>query len=398
MNNFGPRIGFAWDPVGHGKTIIRGGYGIFYALPVATDPAVESAFDGRRIGFAFLPGPINVNDPFPGLTHDQIQALVFSQPQFLLISLANHLRTPYTQQLSIGVQHAFTDNLGLTVDYVHNLGLKERLGIDVNIDPAGNIGSANTVLAQEFGAATAASYGPVIRTTDAGRSVYNALEISVNKRMSHRLTFLGSYTLSHAVDFGDDSIGSTVANPFDLKSERGDSNRDQRHRFVFSGSVSMPYGFQLATITSFASARPFDIVTGFSSDGFAPNRPDGVTRNKGARDDASTIAAINAARATQDLPAITTTSPRSFFFYSTDLRLTKEFKIKERLRILAFIEGFNIFNHVNLLSNGGPTFSGQSGAQNNVFASDFGQPRRTAGGVLGSGGPRAAQLGVRIEF
>ena len=398
LNNFGPRVGFAWDPVGHGKTIIRGGYGIFYALPVATDPAVESAFDGRRIGFAFLPGPININVPFPGLTQDQIRTLVLSQPQFLLISLANHLRTPYEQQTSIGVQHAFTDTLGITVDYVHNLGLKERLGIDVNIDRAGSIGAPDTPLAQEFGAATAASYGAVIRVTDAGHSSYNALEMSVNKRLSCRLTFLASYTLSHAVDLGDDSIGSTVANPFNLGLERGDSNRDQRHKFVFSGSVSIPQGFELSTITSFASARPYDIVTGFSADGFAPNRPDGVTRNKGARDDAATIAAINAARASQGLSALTTTSPRSFFFYSTDVRLTKQFKVKERFRILALIEGFNIFNHVNFLSNGGPTFSGQSGAQNNVFAADFGKPRRTAGGVLGSGGPRAAQLGLRIEF
>jgi hypothetical protein len=398
LNNFGPRIGFAWDPVGHGKTIVRGGYGIFYALPVATDPAVESAFDGRRIGFAFLPGPIDVNDPFPGLTPDQISALVFSQPQFLLISMANHLRTPYEQQSSIGVQHALSDSMAITVDYVHNLGLKERLGIDVNLDPAGNIGSPSTPLAQEFGSAVAASYGPVIRVTDAGRSSYNALEVSVNKRLSDRFAFLGSYTLSHAVDFGDDSIGSTVANPFDLQSERGDSNRDQRHRFVFSGSASLPYGFQLSTITSFGSARPFDIITGSSVDGFAPNRPDGVTRNKGARDDAKTLVAINAARTSQGLSAVSTTSPRSFFFYSTDLRLTKEFKIKERLQVMALVEGFNIFNHVNFLSNGGPTFSGQSGAQNNVFAADFGQPRRTAGGVLGSGGPRAAQLGLRIQF
>ncbi len=398
LNNFGPRIGFAWDPVGHGKTIVRGGYGIFYALPVATDPAVESAFDGRRIGFAFLPGPIDVNDPFPGLTPDQISALVFSQPQFLLISMANHLRTPYEQQSSIGVQHALSDSMAITVDYVHNLGLKERLGIDVNLDPAGNIGSPSTPLAQEFGSAVAASYGPVIRVTDAGRSSYNALEVSVNKRLSNRFSFLGSYTLSHAVDFGDDSIGSTVANPFDLQSERGDSNRDQRHRFVFSGSASLPYGFQLSTITSFGSARPFDIITGSSVDGFAPNRPDGVTRNKGARDDAKTLVAINAARTSQGLSAVSTTSPRSFFFYSTDLRLTKEFKIKERLRVMALVEGFNMFNHVNFLSNGGPTFSGQSGAQNNVFAADFGQPRRTAGGVLGSGGPRAAQLGLRIQF
>jgi hypothetical protein len=192
LNNFGPRVGFAWDPVGHGKTIVRGGYGIFYALPVATDPAVESAFDGRRIGFAFLPGPIDINDPFPGLTPAQISALVFSQPQFLLISMANHLRTPYEQQASIGLQHALSDSLGITIDYVHNLGLKERLGIDVNLDPAGNIGSPATPLAQEFGSAIAASYGPVIRVTDAGRSSYNALEVSLNKRLSNRFAFLGA--------------------------------------------------------------------------------------------------------------------------------------------------------------------------------------------------------------
>lgn len=94
LNNFGPRVGFAWDPFGGGRTVVRGGYGIFYALPVSTDPAVESAFDGRRIGFGFFPGPVDVNNPFPGLTPAQIQALVFAQPQFLALTLANHIRTP----------------------------------------------------------------------------------------------------------------------------------------------------------------------------------------------------------------------------------------------------------------------------------------------------------------
>lgn len=398
LNNFGPRIGFAWDPTGGGRTVVRGGYGIFYALPVATDPAVESAFDGRRIGFGFFPGPISVNNPFPGLSPGQVESQVFAQPQFLLLTLANHLRTPYMQETSIGVQHAMTESLGITVDFVHNLGLKERLGRDVNIDPAGNIGSPNSILAAEFGPAVAASYGPVIRIDDSARSTYNALEISVNKRLTHRLSFLAAYTLSHAVDFGDDSIGSTVANPFDISAERGDSNRDQRHRFVLNGTMSLPHGFEVSTITTFASARPFDIVTGASPDGFAPTRPPGVTRNRGARDDSATLADINATRTSTGLPPVSTTSPRSFFFYSTDLRLAKQFLIRDRFRIQGLIEGFNIVNHVNFLSNGGPTFSGVSGAQNNVFAADFGQPRRTAGGVLGSGGPRAAQLGLRLEF
>ena len=398
LNNFGPRVGFAWDPFGSGRTVIRGGYGIFYALPVATDPAVESAFDPRRVSFGFFLGPIDVNNPFPGLSPAQIQALVFSQPQSILLTLANHIRTPYVQETSIGFQHAFTETLGITVDYVHNLGLKERLATDANIDPSGAIGAPDTPLAQEFGPAIAASYGAVIRVGDAGRSTYNALEVSLNKKLTHGLSFVGAYTLSHAVDFGDDSLGSTVANPFNINAERGDSNRDQRHRFVLNGTAALPYGFEFSTITSFASARPFDIVTGASPDGFAPTRPAGIIRNKGARDDSATIAAINAARATQGLLPITTTSPRSFFFYSTDLRLTKEFRFGERLRLQPLIEGFNIFNHVNFLSNGGPTFSGVSGAQNNVFTPDFGQPRRTAGGVLGSGGPRAAQLGLRILF
>jgi hypothetical protein len=57
----------------------------------------------------------------------------------------------------------------------------------------------------------ATSYGPVIRVTDFGRSLYNALEVSVNKRLSNRLTFLGAYTLSHAIDFGDQ--GSSIRSP-----------------------------------------------------------------------------------------------------------------------------------------------------------------------------------------
>jgi hypothetical protein len=113
---------------------------------------------------------------------------------------------------------------------------------------------------------------------------------------------------------------------------------------------------------------------------------------------AAVIAAINTARAAAGLPAITTTSPRSFFFYSTDLRLTRVFQLRHRVRISTIAEAFNIFNHVNFLSNGGAFLSGISSVQNDALAPDFGSPRRTAGGVLGSGGPRAAQLAFRFEF
>ncbi len=397
-NNWGPRVGFAFDVTGSGKTIVRGGYGIFYALPVETDPSVESAFDGRRNGFGLFSGPIDVNNPFPGLSPAQIQAAVFAQPQLLLITLANHLRTAYTQQTSIGFQKELFGSVALTVDYVHNLGLKEHLGRDINLDPNGGIGTPGTMLANEFGPALAASLGPVVRIDDAGKSSYNSLQISANKRFSRNFQFQAAYTLSHAVDMGDDSIGSTVANPFDLRPERGDSNRDQRHRFVLNGLVHLPRDFELSTITSFSSARPFDIITGASVDGSSPTRPPGVTRNMGARDNAATLAAINAFRAANMLAPITTTSPKSFFFFSSDVRLTKSFKIKERFALVGAIEGFNLFNHVNFLSNGGPTFSGVSGAQTNVLAPDFALPHRTAGGVLGSGGPRAAQLMFRFEF
>jgi hypothetical protein len=398
FNNLGPRVGFAWDPSGSGTTVIRGGYGIFYALSVATNPVIESLFDSRRVGVGMFRGPIDISNPFPGLTQANINALVFAQPQTLLVTLKNGIRTPYVQQASIGMQKQLARTMTLTLDYVHNLGLKERLGHDVNIDVTGKIGSPNTELAKELGPGVAASLGPVNCIDDSARSTYNALEASIQKHFSRRLYFLASYTLSHAVDMSDDSIGSTAALPFNPDNERGDSNRDQRHRFVLSGSVVLPKGFELASITSFSSARPFDIVTGASLDGSAPTRPTGIARNEGARDTAAVLAAVNTARAAVGLPAITTSSPRSFFFYSTDLRLTKVFHHRDRVKISTIVEAFNVFNHVNFLSNGGAFLSGVSSAQNDVFAPDFGSPRRTAGGVLGSGGPRAAQLALRFEF
>jgi hypothetical protein len=398
FNNLGPRVGFAWDPTGSGKMVFRGGYGIFYALPVATNPVIESLFDSRRVGVGMFRGPIDINNPFPGLTQAEINALVFAQPQTLLVTLKNGVRTSYVQQSSVGMQRQLTNTMTLTLDYVHNLGLKERLGHDVNIDATGRIGSPNTQLAQELGPGVAASFGPVVRIDDSARSTYNALEASLRRHFSRGLCFLGSYTLSHAVDMSDDSIGSAAALPFNSDKERGDSNRDQRHRFVLSGSAVLPKGFEVASISSFASARPFDIVTGGSLDGFAPTRPPGISRNQGARDTPAVLAAINAARGTAGLSSVITTSPRSFFFYSTDLRLTKAFEFRDRVRISAVVEAFNIFNHVNFLSNGGAFLSGVPSVQNDVLARDFGRPRRTAGGVLGSGGPRAIQLAFRSEF
>jgi hypothetical protein len=417
--NFSPRLGFAYDPFGKGKFVVRGGYGIYYANINLLDGIVERGFDGRNIGFRvfFAPGSIDINNPFPGLTPEQARAQFFGPPQDPLGALANNLRTPYVQYWSGGLQWEFKQGFVLSMDGVHSLGIHGIASRDINVDRNFNVAVPETPLCQMFGNSVCSNFGATTWIDNSDVTHYNAFILALNKSLSHRLQFNTSYTLSKADNLYNESVGSggdNFSNPFLPAADKGPAVTDQRHRFIFSGifdpSKLPPFfgsGWEIALISSYSTPLPYDITAGTQSDGITPLRPAGIGRNNGNRGSATQLlAAINTYRAglkapdgtPAPLPAINRElTPNTLNFRSTDLRLSRTIPLGERFRVRLQGEVFNLFNSANFISNSGHAGFGVSGIVGDATSDAVGLPTSTPG-VLGVGGPRAFQLSGRVTF
>ncbi|MEI9815138.1 MAG: hypothetical protein WDO18_21920 [Acidobacteriota bacterium] len=291
-DNFAPRIGLAYSFNG-GKTVVRAGYGIFYArLPsasvvrlqqrngvvqktvtlsssVASDLAAGPVFPFRMTGLAGAPGLTNVT------------------------FAAKDLATPYTQQGDVSIEQGIGKNAALTVSYIWSRGLKFISREDLNVGPTSG---SQTYTIQDFSGATVGSYttdtylranrvdprySSVIYLSNRGRIWYDGLTVSYRQRASKWLSGTVGYTWSHALDLNQGSAAdniyftdppNTVYNG-NYQFEKGSSRLDQRHRVVVSGIIAPPKmsfnsvfmnqavnGWQLSLIHTAASAQFTDPI------------------------------------------------------------------------------------------------------------------------------------------
>lgn len=309
----------------------------------------------------------------------------------------------YSRHLTIGVQREVRKDLVVTADFVYRHAFREDLGsLDYNrfFRVSGPVIPRCTSTAQAASPTANCSTGSIGIRTSAGRSVYRALLLKVDKRFSKRFQFLASYALTAAQ--GMNGI-TNLDNWFQNWGPSGG-----RHSLNVSGIVDLPLKFQLSFISSMGTRGAYRPQVGsvdLDGDGldtaFLPgwNVPDRKPTKERLE---SAVAAWNAAYPdlpngqrprtprNQTIPKLTLPANYSFGdnFSSQDIRLTKTFLFKERYKLNVFAEGFNIFNIANL--------GGISNSLNNPAA--FGVPTSRAGQVFGSGGPRAFQLGGRFSF
>lgn len=402
--NFAPRFGFNWDPLKDGRTSIHGGYGIYYDRIVLEVPLLERLLDGRTLPLEvrggsdldasgnFKPGTSTLKNPFVG-------TLIPGAGAVGINIIDNNLDTPYVQQFNFGVQREIIRNWVVSVDGIHSFGSKFIIGR--------SIGSV---------------FNPVVGGTDSIVNIessvktwYDAMLVNVQKRYSNHFAFNASYTLSKSSNFSnDDQIPFQVGplDPNNLRLEKGPPPNDERHRFTFAGVYDAPLDFQISPILTVASSVPLDIQL-----------PDGSTRipqiqrNAGARqfhtgsELNAFIRQINAAGGIPGiglLPSVRDDLSLGKNFFSLDLRVTKTFKIHERFKVQAIAEAFNLFNVTNIRGFNNVNFSGfqntlirdSQDPKNPGFlkSSAFGAPVQTAGGVFGTGGPRAFQFAARFQF
>ena len=404
VNNFGPRVGFNWSTA-DARTSIRGGYGLYYDRVTLQIQSLERGLDGRALPIEVKAGNVFFIDdstggfpPFaPSLSNPFTGFILPGAGASGINIIDSRLQNPMVHQFSVGVERQLGSAQVLRVDAVRNEGRRFIIGRTVG-----------TVFNPVVG-------GPdrVVNLESSAETQYEAVLVEFERRYSGRYGLRGAYTWSRSFNYSNDDqipFGNGPIDPNDLEREYGFAPTDQRHRLTLSGVVDLGRGFQLSGIWRMASGVPMDILM-----------PDGqsripvIDRNAGARDFTSVselntfIEGVNAGGGIDGdlLPLVSSGARFSDSLNAVDLRLTKTFR-PGRMRIEAFGELFNVFNVTNVLGTSNRNYSGFVNAlvrdsndpsdPGYLRSSAFGTAVSTAGGVFGSGGPRALQLGARVTF
>ncbi len=360
-DNIQPRIGFSWDIGGNGKSILRGGGGIFtgrYRAQAAQYELQQNGDTGRIIytnsnGAAFGLPPETWLDP------DDPENTGMRRPPDITL-MEDSLETPEAWQLNAGYTHRLgATGLYLEAEAVYLKGDNEIISEDVNFG-----GNDNPVRLNP-------DYNQITVFTNSGSSEYKAFVLSLNGVLDGGHMITGSVTLGDKKNIADDFERIYPSDSTDVEGEWGSSRSDNRLRITFSGVFKLPWDLTLASIFEYSSGPPWNRTYGYdyNGDGQYFDRPPGVSRYA------------------EDGPS----------FQQLSLRLTKTFHFSHTGQIDLIVEGFNLFNHTNYevtsVDDGeyiiGPTLANPDDPY--VENPTFGQYRATYP-------PREIQIGVRYRF
>ncbi|HEY2932597.1 MAG TPA: TonB-dependent receptor [Acidobacteriota bacterium] len=400
-DNFAPRAGFSWDPGGSGKTVLRGGYGLYYSSFYNAIAFVSQVLSGQIsqvfVPLTGLPGTTTTSATvfanfrqLGPLTAQRLTALGLppGRTPSIILPQAAKIDTPYSHQASLGIEHEIFTDLAVSIDYNLNRGLHIIRSRDINVRQTGPNRFALPGLDPRFIQINQ------IETT--GRSIYHGLTFSGRKRFSHNHSFQVSYTYGKAIDDATDFITPLQPNnQRDLRSEKSLSTFDERHRLVVSGVIAshsdsdnkavknLLSGWVVAPIVTYSSGRPFNLLVGFDANGDTHDETDRPCLQKPCDATAGgQIAGRNTGRGPN--------------FISMDLRIARKLSFSSdgarNLELIA--EAFNLFNR--------PNFSGV----NNVvgLAIDKSDVKGFRGsptaplGFTSAFDPRQIQFGVKLNF
>ncbi len=410
LNNFAPRLGFAYTVIGgNHPTTIRGGGGLFFIQPFARlynnfvqnapfSPSV--ALSGVSLADPF--GSAGVQNPFPPFAPVHPD----SSTSFLLPIAYQyfdpHWHIGHTRGFNLTIEHQFARNLVARASYVGTQGRDMQAFQEV--DPA-VYGPGATLSNTNNRRPLAPTYASMIQLTNDGISNYNALQITVERRFSKGLSFVANYTYSKALDNESVEAQLTVTNPnpFVPRFNYGRSDLDTTHNFSFWTVYNLPLlshaprvvrtafgGWQSSGIWSWRSGLPINVTSGQdrSLSGVGLDRGDlvGDPYLTTDRPRSQLIGNwFNTAAFTLAAPGTFGNSPRNLLrapsFFNLDWSISKSFRINERVSTSVRGDFFDLMNN--------PHFSAPG--SNVAGTSTFGR-------ISAAGDPRIVQLSMRVKF
>jgi hypothetical protein len=409
-----PRFGFAWSP--GGKTVIRGGYGIYYATidfqidysvyalgvtPGGVRPIAQVLTTIQTAGaqsaaniFTTLraEGVIGIPTPTRSITPADLTQFGVNisrtgplPPLSVIFSASPDYKNPQTQQASLGIQHEFSPGFTASANGIFVRGSHLTDAYDNNLLPAPFDRSIGT---QNYGPDATHPLGyfvnPLIYQSNVyeseSNSFYSGLLLEAGKRFGRALQFNANYTWSHATDETTDyNSDFEPNNQFCRRCDRASSSFDERHKFVAYAVLQSSSSWQalirdwvFTPIYQYQSGHPFNLLVGgldINNDRHnTTDRPPYAGRNTG----------------------------RGPSFWTFDSRLQRGFRMTERMQLDLMIEAFNLFNKLNYQS------------VNNTVGATFAGPFSVTGrndrkptdplGFTSAFDPRRLQLGFRLTF
>jgi len=450
--DFGPRIGFAYDPIGRGTTVVRGGYGIYsdrVTLEAGSKELVQNdraltvtQYGGSTCIIPGVPAPPALSNCFaPGaqfVPGSPTISTAFTGPHQTggvgIVALGPDSHHPMFQQFSLGIQQQVHSNWLISADGLHVLGKRELIGhllrsttstspyiqcpgdnqLCLITDPLSGITDSVTII------------------DSSAKSWYDGLLVSVGRQSGHigrvGYNFNASYTLSKTFDYSDDDQlengnedeqVNLVEGTAGLRKEKGYALTDERHRITLYGEARLPLGISVAPLYTFGSGVPADTFLPGTANiaGATGSRLPILPRNalgRQIKNSDQLNAAIDRWNALPSCPGAYpcnaggpishVSAGINFFspFSSLDLRLRKDIRFKDKLTLSLLGEGFNLFNEVNVRGTSNANYAGRNisigSSASAPVQTNFYQADTIAGGFFGSGGPRAFQFAARLEF
>ena len=414
LNNFAPRMGFAYTPIKGGKTVIRGSFGLFYDVPPLNFIVANTgAPNGGSAGVHANPGgPAPVYSialsSVDLLLNQSIFGTAQPRPPFGAYAINQNYRIPYVMNYNLNVQHQLTSSTLVQVGYVASGGRKLSVLRNINAPTPGPTAGAQQRRPYFNQYPDLAAINELNSATN---SSYNSLQASIRQSLFKGMTANFNYTYGHAIDNTSDVRNNLPTNSNDLRNERGNATFDIRHIVTSFVSYDIPRfgkavplltkGWTVNSLMTFHGGSPINLLAGTNVSGTGDSRDrvdlvgdpfSGVVQNPAVR----TLRWFDPAAFARPAQGTFGNLGRNVIygpgFGSVDFSVFKATPITEKLSTQLRFEIFNVFNRTNWANPGSSL----------AAAATFGVITNTRNGGtapgLGFGEPRNMQIALKFVF